>query len=499
MSSHADDRRASDSVSTFGSCPDSPFVCAAERFCGHPAGETSSPCGKEVLSLCDETTHAEIEQPGEDGLSLCEKETSSEAEKPAWLASEQSEKETSSPAERLRPCERRRGNCPVHGRLFSETEVAACSAEPGSGGKCLVVFENCVYDLSRFSHPGGAHLLKGFAGKDVTTAFYEAGHSVHALKLLASLCVGIVEERAERHRREVGERCLCDRAEATRETRHRRLRKGQAARLAASGEEVEASKLPSSHATHAADELIQFAQPLLPQIWRLTKEEYERLIETPCMKEGVLRLMPYSWMEPLSKTHWWMIPLLWLPLVCWWIRENLKVFSTTLCIASLLVGFASWSLIEYLMHRFLFHFPESELPDLRVVRVVHFLLHAVHHFLPLDPLRLVVPPALFVALASGVYAFFSLFLPQWSVRAGWPGGMLGYIAYDLIHYSTHHAAVLDCVSHIREMRKYHMRHHYRHPLLGFGVTTKIWDRVFGTLPPCDEVTQPPARREPRKP
>lgn len=95
-----------------------------------------------------------------------------------------------------------------------------------------------------------------------------------------------------------------------------------------------------------------------------------------------------------------------------------------------------------------------------------------------------VPPALFVVLALPVYGLGRLLLPPWLLHGLWPGGMLGYVGYDMIHFSTHHCAFLvERSPHIRHMKIYHMRHHLKFPLLGFGVSSTVWDRVFGTLIP----------------
>jgi len=32
------------------------------------------------------------------------------------------------------------------------------------------------------------------------------------------------------------------------------------------------------------------------------------------------------------------------------------------------------------------------------------------------------------------------------------------------------------------LQKYHLSHHYRVASLGFGVTSPLWDKVFGTFP-----------------
>jgi len=47
------------------------------------------------------------------------------------------------------------------------------------------------------------------------------------------------------------------------------------------------------------------------------------------------------------------------------------------------LGSFIWTLVEYGMHRFLFHI-DQWLPDNRWFLTAHFLLHGVHHYLPTD-------------------------------------------------------------------------------------------------------------------
>lgn len=70
----------------------------------------------------------------------------------------------------------------------------------------------------------------------------------------------------------------------------------------------------------------------------------------------------------------------------------------------------------------------------------HFLLHGIHHYLPMDKLRLVMPPTLFVALATPFYKLaHTVFYWDWYVAtAVFCGGIFGYICYDLTHYFLHH-------------------------------------------------------------
>ena len=82
----------------------------------------------------------------------------------------------------------------------------------------------------------------------------------------------------------------------------------------------------------------------------------------------------------------------------------------------------------------------SYLPDNRVFITLHFILHGIHHYLPMDRYRLVMPPTLFAALAIPFWSVARLiFFHDWYASlAGYCGGVLGYIMYDMTHYFLHH-------------------------------------------------------------
>lgn len=111
-------------------------------------------------------------------------------------------------------------------------------------------------------------------------------------------------------------------------------------------------------------------------------------------------------------------------------------------------GVCLWSLVEYGMHRLLFHV-DDYLPDNRYFLTVHFLLHGVHHYLPTDryvfnndvfngSLRLVMPPTLFIALAYPWWKLAESVFPHYVALAIFSGGIAGYISYDMTHYFLHH-------------------------------------------------------------
>ena len=143
-----------------------------------------------------------------------------------------------------------------------------------------------------------------------------------------------------------------------------------------------------------------------------------------------------------TKTAWWVIPAFWLPIIAalvWPFARDFGVVSTLMLMC---LGIFVWTLVEYAVHRFLFHVDEV-LPNVPPILLVHFLLHGIHHKVPMDRFRLVMPPALSVILGLGLYASIwliasTLKVPQIAFNAGFGGGLLGYVLYDLIHYSEHH-------------------------------------------------------------
>ena len=64
------------------------------------------------------------------------------------------------------------------------------------------------------------------------------------------------------------------------------------------------------------------------------------------------------------------------------------------------------------------------------------------------------------------------------------GFILGYITYDMIHYYLHHGVQMS--EYFKGLRTYHMQHHYKFGKIGYGVSSKLWDYVFGTVIPEKE-------------
>lgn len=134
-------------------------------------------------------------------------------------------------------------------------------------------------------------------------------------------------------------------------------------------------------------------------------------------------------------------------------------------IVSLIAGMVVWTLVEYLIHRFAYHWAPILTP-----------LHDAHHR---EPRAYVGVPSF---LSSGLVIAIC-YLPlrplEPVVASGFTSGMLiGYAAYMFVHHATHHFKI-EPGDWLYEARVRHMAHHY-HDDANFGVSVGVWDRVFGT-------------------
>ncbi len=141
-----------------------------------------------------------------------------------------------------------------------------------------------------------------------------------------------------------------------------------------------------------------------------------------------------------------------------------------------LAGLAIWTISEYWLHRKFFHWE----PDNAFGRRMHFIIHGVHHDHPNDKLRLVMPPGASIPLAALFFAVFWLIFGTPTVFPIFGGFIAGYLVYDYTHYYVHHFVPRSEFG--KRLREQHMRHHFQDHRYGFGVSTPLWDAVFGTLP-----------------
>jgi 4-hydroxysphinganine ceramide fatty acyl 2-hydroxylase len=189
-----------------------------------------------------------------------------------------------------------------------------------------------------------------------------------------------------------------------------------------------------------------------------------------------VRMFRNSLLEFFSHVHPATPLVLYLPVIAYMLYLALwQRRLSTLTVAGLfLFGMFVWTLLEYIIHRHLFHYE----PRTRVGKQLHFIVHGVHHDYPNDARRLVMPPAVSIPLAI---AFFGLFFGVFgrfapAVSAGFA---FGYVCYDTVHYAIHHFPMKRGVG--RWLKQYHLRHHFQDDQAGYGVSSPLWDYVFGTI------------------
>lgn len=185
----------------------------------------------------------------------------------------------------------------------------------------------------------------------------------------------------------------------------------------------------------------------------------------------------FTHISPVTITVVWAPVMIFLLAYSIWTAPS-KVFPWYIP-AAFVIGLFLWTLGEYTLHRFLFHYQAKTEKAQRIF----FLFHGVHHAQPQDKTRLVMPFPVSVPLALVFYGLFTLILgillkvPQW-VNPLTAGFMTGYLVYDLTHYATHHFPMRS--GYAKYLKRYHMAHHYKDPNTRFGVSSPIWDWVFRT-------------------
>ena len=207
-------------------------------------------------------------------------------------------------------------------------------------------------------------------------------------------------------------------------------------------------------------------------------------------KDESARLFKSDFLEFFTHVHWSVPIILFLPVVAYTIYMSSQIASLhlTSAVALYMAGLAFWTITEYTLHRWIFHYE----PKSAWGKYLHFMMHGVHHDYPNDTKRLVMPPSLSIPLAS------LFFVAYWYVLGpvyAWPffgGFMIGYLCYDEIHYATHHAPMK--FGWWQKMKHHHVLHHYHDPEKGYGVSSPLWDVVFGTLDPTEEKTASEARQ-----
>lgn len=192
--------------------------------------------------------------------------------------------------------------------------------------------------------------------------------------------------------------------------------------------------------------------------------------------KGQARLFKSDYLEMLTKTHPLVIWGMYIPIIGFllYYSSNTFLYSFSRIGATFLGGMFFWTLFEYVFHRFIFHW----VSDNPRIQKIAYVLHGNHHHYPRDKERLFMPPVPSLILASAILSIMYLAAGK-AAFMFFPGFLLGYLLYGTMHYAIH--AWNPPFKWMKPLWRNHHLHHYKNEHQGFGVSTTIWDRIFGTM------------------
>lgn len=192
--------------------------------------------------------------------------------------------------------------------------------------------------------------------------------------------------------------------------------------------------------------------------------------------KGQAQLFRNRYLEMLTKTHPLVIWGMYLPVFAGlpWYAATRWPFSGWTLVAVFAAGMFFWTFFEYIMHRYVFHMI-AESP--RAQKFI-YVLHGNHHHFPRDKERLFMPPIPSLLIAGTLFGVMYLVMRQYAFLF-FPGFILGYLIYGSMHYAIH--AWNPPFKWMKPLWRNHHLHHYKDEHHGYGVSTTLWDRVFGTM------------------
>jgi len=194
--------------------------------------------------------------------------------------------------------------------------------------------------------------------------------------------------------------------------------------------------------------------------------------------KGSKKLFENKFLEKLTRTH------IAIPIGLFIVYSAALLYYSITSINSLsgwqtfglfMAGFFIFTLVEYVMHRYLFHIGTST----KKREKLQYTLHGVHHEYPKDKERLAMPPIMSITIATTLLLVFKLILGDLTF-AFLPGFLVGYASYLSMHYILHIYKAPK--GFFNFLWANHAVHHYKDQTKAYGVSSPLWDYIFGTMP-----------------
>ncbi|XP_066152287.1 fatty acid 2-hydroxylase [Euwallacea fornicatus] len=300
-----------------------------------------------------------------------------------------------------------------------------------------ISYQNELYDIKEFlkNHPGGRNYLAPYRAKEVTKRMEDIKHSKAALYLFK-------EYKKDDKRK----------------------------------------KMPNEGEEEDLEKLVDWSKPMLVQVTSLGTK-YKEWVISPVDRH--LRLFGNPILENLTITPWYVVPIVWIPVIIYLIKLGAVRYTNITkdpspwisVVLFVVLGITIWSLLEYSLHRWVFHIEPSGHSKLMIY--FHFIIHGLHHKVPFDTRRLVFPPFPAAIIAFILYQILSFVIPESHVILITAGAIAGYVMYDMIHYYLHYGSPEEN-TYFYQLKRYHNQHHFAHHDSGFGISSIFWDKIFGT-------------------
>lgn len=153
-------------------------------------------------------------------------------------------------------------------------------------------------------------------------------------------------------------------------------------------------------------------------------------------------------------------------------------------IIALFAGIASWSLLEYVLHRFAGHHRVLLGRRLNAFGPEHTRHHAQGDYFAPNWKK-----ALSAAVVFGVLVPLVAAVSSWGHGVAYATGLAGfYLTYEWLHRRLHTHGPRNAYG--RWARRHHFFHHFHDPRVNHGVTSPLWDIVFGTRAKVERVRVP---------
>ena len=200
-------------------------------------------------------------------------------------------------------------------------------------------------------------------------------------------------------------------------------------------------------------------------------------------KDETVRMFENDFLEVLSRVHWTVPLWVYIPVVSYLLYNSFFSYKMIWWNIFLLflAGLFTWTLTEYVLHRFVFHY------EAKKVRLEKDFISCFTVFIMIT--RRIqngwfMPPSVSIPLAAFFYFLFYFILGVENTSSFFAGFIVGYLFYDITHYAIHHFNLKN--KFWLSIKNHHMLHHYKFDNLGFGVSQPFWDYVFGTTFPKKE-------------